>query len=380
MKSNLRVIILSPFFPPDKGGVESFLQAVCSELDLRKVDYRVITFNPLKESKKDVEPTERNIVRIPWMGKGVFDRINHRPGLVFCYIGIPYLLLGTVLAVKFSFARQNVVLLGNGLIGSLAAVFTKRFARSVKVVSTFHAVYEQLSYPVEKILGFVLGHSDKVLGCSSSVRSQIVSLRPAVNTKTTMFYYWIDRSILNLGSQLSPRPSLDTPKIGFIGRLIPEKGVLTMDEISRTCQVSVVVYGTGPMELECERLAAENEKFVFKGKLQRKDLVRALQDLDFLVIPSFYAEAGPIVLIECLAFGVVPVVTSCSGYASVLEGSKLESFIVHPSEAAVVACVQRSLRASKPELERWKKECSVIYARYFTPDVAIPRFFEKIGI
>ena len=376
----LRIIVLSPFFPPDKGGVESFLEAVCSEFKARQLDYRVITFHPLKESNSLVNNADPSIIRIPWFGKGVFDKISHRPALVFSYLAIPYLLFATIIGVRHGRSARKLVLLGNGLIGSMAAIFIGKLLGKGRIVSTFHAVYENISPIIIKFFVFVWSRSDKVLACSATVKSQIITEYSIAKTKTDIFYYWIDRAVLAHSNRSINKTISDIPRIGFIGRLIPEKGVTVMATVARSCNVKVIVYGTGPMESQCLAMAAENKDFIFKGKLEREDLATALCELDFLIIPSFYTEAGPIVLIECLSFGVIPIITNTSGYSDLLRGSSLESLIVDPTEQAVVSCVQRSIAASQSQLVRWREECLNVYQRYFSPDIATPRFLNVVGI
>lgn len=377
---NARVVILSPFFPPDKGGVESFLAAVCSELDQKIPDYRVITFFPLKEAKLGLGDVDDRIVRVPWFGKGVFDKINHNSGLVFFYLAIPYVFAATILCLGLDRSKRDLIFLGNGLIGSIVAVIVGKILAKGKAVAVYHAVYEKISPIIRKAFIFVWSRSDKILACSNAVKNQIVSVYPAAAAKTDVFYYWIDREIFNVCGKSQQSTSILVPRIGFIGRLIPEKGVQVMEAICRICRVKVTVCGTGPMERHCLESAERNQDYIFAGKLERRDLALTLSELDFLVIPSFYAEAGPIVLIECLAFEVIPIITSCSGYADVLRNTVLERFIVDPSEEAVVSCVQNLVFAPQDQLQVWKRECLNVYRRYFTPEVAAPHFFDKAGI
>jgi glycosyltransferase involved in cell wall biosynthesis len=81
---------------------------------------------------------------------------------------------------------------------------------------------------------------------------------------------------------------LDRPIIGFVGRLVPEKGVL--DAISAVRHVRIehspvlLIWGAGP--LSAQLTSANGEGYVYMGSLELADVPAALQSCDIVVMPS----------------------------------------------------------------------------------------------
>jgi glycosyltransferase involved in cell wall biosynthesis len=109
--------------------------------------------------------------------------------------------------------------------------------------------------------------------------------------------------------------------IGFVGRLVPEKGV---DDLLRALvklpqEICLRVAGAGPSALELAGLAATlgvTDRVEWKGPLPHADVPAFLRTLDALVLPSragaTWKEQFGRVLIEAMACGV-PVLGSSSG-------------------------------------------------------------------
>jgi glycosyltransferase involved in cell wall biosynthesis len=115
-----------------------------------------------------------------------------------------------------------------------------------------------------------------------------------------------------------PHPPL---AIGFVGRLIPEKG---LDVLFRACiklhgAWTVTVAGTGPAQEELEALAERlgmASRVTWLGAISRQDLAAVWPRLDCLVAPSrttaLWVETYPVQVLEAMGNGVA-VVTSDSG-------------------------------------------------------------------
>ncbi|HQR19043.1 MAG TPA: glycosyltransferase family 4 protein [Gemmatimonadales bacterium] len=117
---------------------------------------------------------------------------------------------------------------------------------------------------------------------------------------------------------VEPHPPL---AIGFVGRLVPEKG---LDILLRACARlygawTLTVAGTGPAQEELEALAERlgvASRVAWLGAIPRPELTTLWPRLDCLVAPSRttarWVETYPVQVLEAMGYGVT-VVTSDSG-------------------------------------------------------------------
>lgn len=99
----------------------------------------------------------------------------------------------------------------------------------------------------------------------------------------------------------------------FIGRLSPEKGILTLiqswKEIS---EQRLVIVGDGPCRGEVEEFCAQKENVVYMGFLDREEISELLKGAKSLIFPSEWYEGFPMVILEAFAAGT-PVISSDIG-------------------------------------------------------------------
>lgn len=136
------VLILTPFYEPNIGGVETHLKDLTDYL--RKDDrYRVyvLTYQPITTKAKG-KYFERNgnvlIIRLPWMGLGLFHKFEPYPVIEFLYI-TPWLFIWTFIFLLFK-SRDVEVIHAQGFNAAFVArllnkVFKKRF------IASTHAIY-----------------------------------------------------------------------------------------------------------------------------------------------------------------------------------------------------------------------------------------------
>jgi len=138
--------------------------------------------------------------------------------------------------------------------------------------------------------------------------------------------------------------------IGFVGRLVPEKG---LDLLFRACvrlngPWDIAVIGTGPAQVELEALAERlgiAARVTWHGGLPRADRERLWQHADCIVMPSrasrYWVETLGVPAVEAMAHGVAVVVTHSGALADTVG----DAGIVVPEEdvAALTAALQRLL-------------------------------------
>lgn len=138
--------------------------------------------------------------------------------------------------------------------------------------------------------------------------------------------------------------------MGFIGRLVPEKG---LDLLFRACvkvmgEWSLDVVGTGPAQIELEALAERlgiSARITWHGALPRTELADVWHDLNCVVLPSRttrdWVETQGTAAIEAMAHGI-PVVVSDTGVLRQVVG---EGGLVFPQDDAdaLAAALRRLL-------------------------------------
>ncbi|WP_235508295.1 glycosyltransferase [Agromyces sp. Soil535] len=108
--------------------------------------------------------------------------------------------------------------------------------------------------------------------------------------------------------------------VGFLGRLVPEKGVLVLlDAVARDPRLRLRIGGSGPLADDlAERAATAGiaDRVELVGPIDTDDVVAFLRSLDVLAVPSLptpsWTEQFGRVAVEAMACGV-PVVSSDAG-------------------------------------------------------------------
>ncbi len=151
---------------------------------------------------------------------------------------------------------------------------------------------------------------------------------------------------------------LHPPLAGYVGRLVPEKGIDTFLRAIASCaELNAVIVGSGPEETALRRLADElrlGDRITFTGFQTPAETARLLGSLDVLALPSRirrnWCEQFGRVLIEAMASGV-PVVASQSGAIPEVVG---DAGILVPVDdfKTLAAGLQRALQPSAAEALR----------------------------
>jgi glycosyltransferase involved in cell wall biosynthesis len=173
--------------------------------------------------------------------------------------------------------------------------------------------------------------------------------------RTQVVYHGVPES---LASTIAPAPK-DLPllSVGFLGRLVEEKGVPTLINAMHLLRaekdrVSLTIIGDGPQRPQLEAMAREQNDFQrnisFTGSLQGETLSAALANIDVLVMPSVNEEPAGLVVMEQMIRGC-PVIVSDHGGGPELAGDAGLKF--PPGNAAALAACLRQL-ADDPALLR----------------------------
>ncbi|KQM97076.1 glycosyl transferase family 1 [Sphingobium sp. Leaf26] len=204
-------------------------------------------------------------------------------------------------------------------------------ARNLPTVASVHTRFE--TYPryyglafleplIESILRRFYRRCDAIVAPSESMAQLLRNQR--MNYDVGIWTRGIDRDIFNPGKRdMAWRRSLgiadDVPAIGFIGRLVMEKGLDvfsdTIDQLTaRQVQHKVLVVGEGPAR---EWFQNRLPNAVFTGFQMGTDLGRAVAAMDMLFNPSVTETFGNVTL-EAMACGLPTVAARATGSESLV--------------------------------------------------------------
>src|SRR5918999_1048865 len=138
-----------------------------------------------------------------------------------------------------------------------------------------------------------------------------------------------------------PFSGVGRPRVLFVGRLAPQKGVGTLVEAAGLLEhpsAQVLLVGDGPerkaLERETERLGV-GDRLRFEGFVTHDRLPAAMANADVLVLPSLYEELGT-VLLEAMQAALPIVASKTGGIPDVIENG-VNGMLVPPGDPEALA-------------------------------------------
>ncbi|QAY78267.1 glycosyltransferase family 1 protein [Sphingosinicella sp. BN140058] len=216
------------------------------------------------------------------------------------------------------------------MLGHDAVRFARRLGRPA--VASVHTRFETYARyygfgfvepVIEAMLRRFYRRCDAIFAPSDSMAQLLLQQR--MNYNVGIWTRGIDRAVFNPGRRdLDWRRGFgiedDMPVIGFVGRLVMEKGLDvfsdTIDQLTaRGVRHKVLVVGKGPAD---EWFAQRLPSAVFAGFQEGPDLGRAVASMDMLFNPSVTETFGNVTL-EAMAAGLPVVAAIATGSASLVE-------------------------------------------------------------
>lgn len=319
------ILHITPFFYPNVGGVETHLSDL---INATKNKYKLIicTYSPLTTNvpfKKYEKYKNLEIHRFPWIGFGLFYKLEKYPILNFLYL-TPYLLIRSYLLIK---NRQIDTIHSHGINAAMIGIFLKRICKIKRHITSIYSTYDNV--PINnfgsKLMVSVLNNTDKVLTQSLQSVKQLKILG-VQNNKLDIYRHWINLK------QFKPNRKVKISKftVLFVGRLIPQKGAILLARIaSKLPKIHFIFLGNGP---DYSKLAEYSEKYSnikLISSVPYQQLHQYYQKANILIVPSLYKEGWGRVIMEALSCGL-PVIASNRGGITELINSSV-GIIVSPT-------------------------------------------------
>lgn len=181
--------------------------------------------------------------------------------------------------------------------------------------------------------------------------------------------------------KLCPSKEKKGDYILYVGRLGHRKGLFDLLEaakfIVKDHNVKFVIIGKGELEkLLQERVKINNleNNVVFKGYLNREELIKHYQNASIFVMPSLY-ESGPLTLLEAMSCGTA-VVTTSVGLAPELIKNFENGIIIPPHSPKEMAISVNRLLEDKDLREKLGVNARITVENKYTWDLVADRVEE----
>ncbi len=330
----MRVIHFGKFYPPYRGGIETFLSSLCRGLVGQGVSCEAI----VASNGVHLPRSEDGGVRVRRMRSlGAFRSMPICPGASWALRRVEADVINIhhpnpLADVSYLMARPK----GRLVVSYHSDILGKR------VLARMHAPF----------MHAVLRRADALVVSSAdyAVSSPVLRL---YREKVRVIPYGVEASAPVYGST-GPRPPSDMQYF-FLGRLVPYKGVAVLIEALRDAPGRLWIGGSGPLENDLKALADRaglNGRVEFLGSIDEQEKRRRLSACDVFVLPSVSrAEAFGIVLLEAMNAGRPVVVSDLPTGVRMLVEHGANGYLFPPGDAGALASVLRRL-ADNPNAAR----------------------------
>jgi len=113
--------------------------------------------------------------------------------------------------------------------------------------------------------------------------------------------------------------------IFYLGQVNKAKGVLELIESFKEIRgkkINLHIIGVGQELKKAKRLGVKDDRIMFHGWMDHKDLLKLVAKMDVLVVPSLCYENSPSVIYEALSMGIPVMAADIGGVAELIKEGK----------------------------------------------------------
>jgi glycosyltransferase involved in cell wall biosynthesis len=358
MTPRLSVLHVGKFYPPAPGGMERIVQLLC-EGEQRTTESRVLVANTTNETT-----TEQ------WQGVDV-TRIASLSsiGSVGVCPGFP---------LALARAKRDVTVLHEP--NPLALVSDWVTAQRGPLVVWFHSevIRPQWKYRLvyRPFLRRVLRRASRIVVSSPNLAEHAAELRD-FRDKCVVVPFGIDTdrlqrtpAVARIAAGIEQR--FPGPRILFVGRLVPYKGVDVLLRAMRDVNATALIAGDGPLRGALQQQASDTRigsRVHFLGHLSDEEVIAHFHACDLFVLPSVTrAETFGVVQLEAMACGKPVVSTNVPTGVPWVNRHGQTGLIVAPGDDRALANALNMLVTDTALRERMGASARQRVAAEFTAD------------
>lgn len=370
-KKSVGILLVTPFFSPNIGGVETHLDDLVKGLAKLNFSVYVHTYSPLTTNNIPWQPFESfgniTIRRYPWIGKNIFHKVETLPFFDFLYL-TPYLFVRTFFWMLINHQKIDFIH-SHGFNGALIGLLIQKIFCKKHITST-HALYPIRDNSLTAVLTkLVLNRINVILAQSAASANQLLSW--GVNPKIIHPYrYWLDLNSFRPDNtaKTATRCQLNLKNSDFVvlfaGRLIRKKGVRLLARAAVKLQnIHFIFIGAGPEEGFISKLSRKHKNIVFLGRMSNSKLRNFYNAADLFCSPVLYSEGFSRTIMESIACGT-PVLASKGGTIPEI-ASPQNSILIHPTLKSLTNNL-KNISEKTDLLNGLKKNCRRHAFKYFS--------------
>tara|TARA_B110000259_G_C14021823_1_gene403314 strand:- start:843 stop:1967 length:1125 start_codon:yes stop_codon:yes gene_type:complete len=294
----IKVIHLGRFDAPDKGGIESHVQSLCSSLEKKNFYVLNVISNSRFSFKKSIN--------------GNFEVVS-LPAFFKCFSTAFNLILPFYVLKRVIFDNFNIVHIHHP--DPLSHLVTFLLPKKIKIVVTWHSdivAYKALYFLYKPLLIKLLFRVDKIIVATPNhIKSSDLLINNNIRNKIVIIPYGIDYNYLNqkkfIGESFVIKRKYKNKFLIFtLSRHVYYKGIPHLIEAMKYTNGSLLLIGgSGPDTLKLKQLVlSENlgSKVIFTGPIPEKHLPSYHHAADVFCLPSTErSEAFGIAMAEAMA-------------------------------------------------------------------------------
>ena len=308
----MRIVIVSHYFAPHTGGVETVVAAHARGLKEAGHDVVIVTSKLDGDRREEAQDGVR-VVRV-----ACSNILEERLG-----VPVPIVALGMQRAIELE--RPDIVIAhGHAYIGSAhAARAARRLDVPFVVVQhnpfvEYPAPLELVEHTVDRTMGrWVLGAADLVVCVSAHVAKYVHEIAP--KAPTAVVYNGVDTTRF---FPKAPNARGGRVRVATLRRLVERQGIDTLIKAWRDGALGemadLTIGGAGRERERLEKLAAGDESIRFVGRVPDEELVEFYHDCDVFVLPTNSGEGFGLVAAEALVCGRMVIATDEGGAKEVV--------------------------------------------------------------
>ncbi len=291
--------------------------------------------------------------------------------VVFFSIGAALLTL-PMMSAKLMRKRVIFIYPGVGVIKKVSdmAYKEKLYRLGGRIYSSTTTIMESLNCSL----------ADKVIVFSSNSAQSLA--RRYVNKVSIASRFFVDDTHFKIEKNVTARMKL----IGFIGRFSDKTGILNLIEsipliLNHAAEVKFIIGGDGPLRDSFEKQIKESnlaDVVTMLGWIPRDEVGQRLNELKFLVIPSYY-DVGPQILFEAMACGTPVLATPVGVVTDVIKDGETGFIMPNNSPECIAENVIRALE--HPNLGQIANNARKLIEQEYTYKATAERFkrvFESV--